>query len=57
MTQAVIHPMLIYYNIAMSYKKLSYHRGTAWCAVSVKTVLNVTQIFVKLHLISPALGE
>jgi len=26
-------------------------------AVSVKTVLNVAQMFVKLHLISPVLGE
>ena len=38
-------------------KKLSYHRGTARRAVTVKTVLNVAQIFVELHLISPALGE
>ena len=34
-----------------------YRRGTARRAVSVKTVLNVAQMFVELHLISPALGE
>jgi len=38
-------------------KKLSYRRGTARRAVSVKTVLNVAPMFVELHLISPALGE
>ena len=38
-------------------KKLSYHRGTARRAVSVKTVLNVAQMFVELHLVSPATGE
>ena len=38
-------------------KKLSYRRGTAQRAVSVKTVLNVAQMFVELHVISPALGE
>jgi len=38
-------------------KKISYRRGTAWRAVAVKTVLNVAQMFVELHLISPALGE
>ena len=39
-------------------KKLSYRRGTARRAVTVKTVLNVAQMFVELHnLISPALGE
>jgi len=38
-------------------KKLSYRRGTARRAVSVKTVLNVAQMFVELHLISPALNE
>jgi len=38
-------------------KKLSYRRGTARRAVLVKTMLNVAQIFVELHLISPALGE
>ena len=38
-------------------KKLSYRRGTARRAVFVKTVLNVAQIFVELHLISPASGE
>ena len=38
-------------------KKLSYHRGTARRAVSVKTVLNVAQMFVELHLISPATGK
>jgi len=38
-------------------KKLSYRRGTARRAVSVKTVLNVAQMFVELYLISPALGE
>ena len=38
-------------------KKLSYRRGTARRAMSVKTVLNVAQTFVELHLISPATGE
>jgi len=38
-------------------KKLSYRRETARRAVTVKTVLNVAQMFVELHLISPALGE
>ena len=38
-------------------KKLSYRRGTARRAVTVKTVLNVAQMFVKLHLISRALNE
>jgi len=32
-------------------------QGTAQRAVSVKTVLNVAQMFVELHLISPALRE
>jgi len=41
----------------MNYKKLSYRRGSARRAVSVKTVQNVAQMFVELHLISPALGE
>jgi len=36
--------------------QLSY-RGTARRAVSVKTVVNVAQMFVKIHLISPTLGE
>jgi len=40
-----------------SNKKLSYRRGTARRAMSVKTVLNVAQTFVELHLISPATGE
>jgi len=31
--------------------------GSARRAVSVKIVLNVAQMFVELHLISPALGE
>jgi len=39
------------------YKKLSYRRRTARRTVTVKTVLNVAQMFVELHLISPALGE
>jgi len=39
------------------YRKRSYRRGTARHSVSVKTVLNVAQMFVELHLISPALGE
>jgi len=39
------------------YKKLSYRRGTARRAVTVKTVLNVAKMFVELHLISPALSE
>ena len=38
-------------------KKLSYRRGTAQRAVSVKTVLNVAEMFVELHLISPAWSE
>ena len=33
-------------------KKLIYRRGTARRAVSVKTVLNVAQMFVEVHLIS-----
>ena len=37
--------------------KRSYRRGTARRTVTVKTVLNVAQVFVELHLISPALGE
>jgi len=40
-----------------SNKKLSYRRGTARRAMSVQTMLNVAQMFVELHLISPALGE
>jgi len=43
--------------IPISNKKLIYHRGTARRAVSLKTVLNVAQMFVELHLISPALGK
>ena len=31
-------------------KKLSYCRGTAQHAVSVKTMLNVAQVFLELHL-------
>ena len=38
-------------------KKLSYRRGTARRAVSVETVRNVAQMFMELHLISPATGE
>jgi len=38
-------------------KKLSYRRGTVRRALSVKTVLNVAQMFVELHLISAALAE
>jgi len=38
-------------------KKLSFRRGTARRAVSVETVLNVAQMFVELHLLSPALRE
>ena len=38
-------------------KKLSYRRGTARRALSVITMVNVAQMFVELHLISPALGE
>jgi len=40
-----------------AYKKLRYRRETAWCAVSAKTRVNVANMFDKLHLISPALGE
>ena len=43
--------------LTLKNKKLSYRRGTARRAVSVKTVLNVTQMFVELHVISPALGK
>jgi len=32
-------------------------RDHATRAVSVKTVLNAAQMFIELHLISPALGE
>jgi len=35
-------------------KKLRYRRGTMRCAVLVKTMLNVAQMFIELHLISPA---
>jgi len=38
-------------------KKISYRRGIARCAVSVKTVLNVAQLFVELHLISHVLDK
>ena len=38
-------------------KKLSYRRGTARHAMSVKTVLNVAETFLEVHLISPATGE
>jgi len=41
----------------IQYKNLSYRRVTARHAVSVKTVLNVAQMFVELHLISSALGK
>jgi len=41
----------------MQDKKLSYRRETARRAVSVKTVLNVAQMFIELHLISSALRE
>ena len=39
------------------HKKLSYRRGTARRAVSVESVLNVAQMFIELHFISPALRE
>jgi len=42
---------------AKNNKKLSYRRGTTRCAVTVKTALNVAQMCVKLHLVSPTLGE
>ena len=46
------------YNIISNpNKKLSYRQWTGWRAMSVKNVLNVTQMFVKLHLLSPSLGE
>jgi len=35
-------------------KKLRYRQGTTRCAVLVKTVLSVAQMFIELHLISPA---
>ena len=38
-------------------KKLSYRRGAAQRAMSVETVRNVSQMFVKLHLISHATSE
>ena len=38
-------------------KKHGCRRGTSRRAVTVKTVLNVAQMFVELHLISPALGK
>jgi len=41
----------------MQDKKLSYRRETARRAVSVKTVPNVAQMFIELHLISSALRE
>ena len=44
-------------HIDKYYNKLSYRRGTVRRAVSVKTVLNVAQMFVELHLISPASRE
>jgi len=37
-------------------KKLGYRRGTARRAMSVKTVLNVAQMFVELHVASLALA-
>jgi len=40
-----------------THKKLSYRQGTAQCTMPVKTMLNVAQMFVELHVISPALGE
>jgi len=56
---AVLHVGLCFYinTTVITDKKLSYRRGTARRAVSVKTVLNVAQMFVELHLISHALGE
>ena len=41
----------------IQYKKLSYRRGNVRRAVLVKIVLSVAQMFVELHLISPALGK
>jgi len=38
-------------------KKLSYRRGTARRVVSVETVQTVAQMFIGLHLISPATDE
>ena len=35
-------------------KKLSYRRGTARRTVSVKTVLNVAQMFTQFHVIGPS---
>jgi len=49
-----LHPMYIELTV---YKKLRYRRGTMRRAVSVETVRNVAQVFVELHLISPATGE
>jgi len=47
----------LYRTEPTTYNKLSYRRGTTRRDVTVKTVLNVAQMFVELHLISPALGE
>ena len=52
---SIDHPVVFARN--NKYKKLSYRRRTARRAVSVETVRNVAQMFVELHLISPATGE
>jgi len=39
------------------YKKLSYCQETTQRAVLVETMRNVAQMFIELHLISPATGE
>jgi len=41
----------------MQLRQAPADRGTARCAVSVETAQNVAQMFVELHLISPATGE
>jgi len=49
-------PQIIINVFTFINKKLSYRRRTARRAVSVKTMLSVSQMFVELHLTSPALG-
>jgi len=47
--------MWVYY--ACVYNRIGLVNKIARRAVTVKTVLNVAQMFLELHLISPALGE
>jgi len=46
----MLHPILQQQEAELS-------RGTMRHAMSVKTVVNVAQMLVELHLISPPLGE